>query len=73
MESLLRDERCNFIAMQVLAAGAIPPEEALKYICGLKGVESILFGASSEQNIRQTRDLMQRYSALMTEDVDLGS
>ncbi len=58
VESLLQDERCEAIAMQVLAAGAIPPKEALEYVCGLKGVQSILFGASSEQNIRQTRDLI---------------
>jgi len=58
VESLLRDERCEAIAMQVLAAGAIPPKEAIEYVSGLKGVQSILFGASSEQNIRQTRDLI---------------
>lgn len=63
VESLLRDERCEAIAMQVLAAGAIPPKEALEYVCGLKGVHSILFGASSEQNIRETRDLILQYSS----------
>jgi hypothetical protein len=63
VESLLQDERCEAIAMQVLAAGAIPPKEALEYVCGLEGVQSILFGASSERNIRQTRDLILKNSA----------
>lgn len=61
VEQVLADERCEAIAMQVLAAGAIPPQEALEYVCELKGVRSILFGASSEKNIRQTRDLIQAY------------
>ncbi|MFN3233668.1 MAG: hypothetical protein ACE363_16125 [Alphaproteobacteria bacterium] len=63
VEALLADERCEAIAMQVLAAGALPADEALDYVCNLKGVDSILFGASSEKNILQTRDLIQKYSA----------
>lgn len=62
VESLLRDERCEAIAMQVLAAGAIPPREAIEYVCQLKGVDAILFGASSERNIRETRDLIVEYT-----------
>ena len=54
VKSLLRDERWEAIATQVLAAGAIPSKEALDYLCGLQGVQSILLGASSEQNICQT-------------------
>jgi hypothetical protein len=73
VESLLQDERCEAIAMQVLAAGAIPPKEALEYVCGLKGVQSILFGASSEPNIRQTRDLILNCSGKPGEGVVLGS
>ncbi len=42
------------MAMQVYAAGAIPPKEALEYVCDLDGVESILFGASSKDHIAQT-------------------
>jgi hypothetical protein len=62
VESLLRDRRCEAIAMQVLAAGAIPPQEAIEYVCQLDGVDAILFGASSPQNIRQTTDLILHYS-----------
>ena len=67
VEGLLREGRCEAIAMQVLAAGAIPPREALEYVCGLEGVQSILFGASSEQNIRQTRDLVLNYGTQPSE------
>jgi hypothetical protein len=62
VESLLRDERCEAIAMQVLAAGAISPREAIEYVCQLKGVDAVLFGASSECNIRETRDLIVEYT-----------
>ncbi|MGZ4079666.1 MAG: hypothetical protein ACXVDW_19935, partial [Bacteroidia bacterium] len=50
-EKVIAEKRCRLIAMQVFAAGAIPPKEAIEYICSLSGVESILFGASSRGNI----------------------
>ncbi|RZK37195.1 MAG: hypothetical protein EOO90_25770 [Pedobacter sp.] len=53
-EHVLRTKRGRFIAMQVLAGGAIPPEEALEYICSLPNIESVLFGASSKRNIEST-------------------
>ena len=46
------------IAMSVLASGAIPPREALEWVCGLPNVESIVFGASSRANIRSTRQIV---------------
>lgn len=50
------------IAMQVFAAGAIQPKEALEYVCKQKGVESILFGASSKSHIKQTKELIEELS-----------
>jgi len=47
------------IAMSVFASGALPAREALEYVCGQKGIRSIVFGASSRGNIRQTRELVQ--------------
>jgi hypothetical protein len=44
----------------VLASGAIPPQEAIEWACGLEGLTSIVFGASSRGNIRQTQELIQR-------------
>ena len=50
--------KCRAIAMSVLASGAIPPEEAIEWACGLEGLQSIVFGASSRGNIRQTKELI---------------
>jgi hypothetical protein len=51
------------IAMSVMASGAIPPQEALAYACRQPGIRSIVFGASSRSNIRQTRRLIEELSA----------
>ena len=53
-EHTLKTIKLRAIAMQVLAGGAIPPKEAIEYVCRLPNIESILFGASSQQNISQT-------------------
>src|SRR5690606_22618692 len=45
-EKALKEKEVRAVAMQVLAAGAIPPREAIEYVCGLPKIESILFGAS---------------------------
>ncbi|WP_304518051.1 hypothetical protein [Cecembia rubra] len=55
-EEILKKGRARIIAMQVLGGGAIPPKEALEYVSNLPNVESILFGASSKQNIQNTVD-----------------
>jgi len=52
--------RCRTVAMSVFASGAIPPEEAIDWVCGLNGVESIVFGASSRRNIHQSKELIER-------------
>ena len=48
--------------MQVLAAGALKPEEAFEYVCKQKGISSILFGPSSFSNIKNTKELVEKYS-----------
>jgi hypothetical protein len=57
---VLRSGRCRPIAMSVFASGAIPPREAIDWVCGLEGLQSIVFGASSAKNIRQSKDLIDR-------------
>ena len=54
----IASRRCRAIAMSVFASGAIAPREAIEWVCGLDGLQSIVFGASSAANIRQTRDLI---------------
>ncbi len=53
------------IAMSVLASGAIPPREAIEYVSKLPKVRSLVFGASSRANIRQTKALVDE---LMSQD-----
>lgn len=64
-EKVLRERKFRAIAMQVLGGGAIPAKDAIEYVCSLPNVESILFGASSRQNISQTvsyiREFDQKY------------
>jgi Rad3-related DNA helicase len=57
-EKTLRERKFRPVAMSVLASGAITPREAVDYVCGLPKVESIVFGASSRGNIRQTKQLI---------------
>ncbi|SEO46339.1 hypothetical protein [Mucilaginibacter sp. OK283] len=53
-EETLKTRKLRAIAMQVLGGGAIPPKEAIEYVCNLPNIESILFGASSKANIEST-------------------
>ncbi len=50
------------VAMSVLASGAISPREAIEYVCRQPQIESIVFGASSRANIRQTKQLIDELS-----------
>ena len=61
-ERLMTEGRCRLIAMSVFASGALPPQEALEYVCKYPHVESIVFGASSRRNTAQTRQLIERLS-----------
>lgn len=49
------------IAMSVLASGAIPAAEAIEWAVQQPYVRSILFGASSERNIRSTVELIRHF------------
>jgi hypothetical protein len=54
----LRTRRCRAIAMSVLASGAIPPREAIEWVAAQENVASIVFGASSRRNIRDTKSIV---------------
>lgn len=54
----LKRRRVRAIAMSVFASGAIPPREAIDWIAAQEGIESIVFGASSRKNIRDTKLLV---------------
>ena len=62
-EKTIATRRFRPVAMSVLASGAIPPREAIEYVCAQPQIESIVFGASSRGNIRQTKALIDELSA----------
>jgi len=62
-EQTLRTRKVRAIAMQVLSGGATPVKDAIRYICGLPNIESILFGASSRGNIHETVSLIHQFDA----------
>lgn len=60
-EKILKEKEVRVIAMQVLSGGASRPKEALSYVCSLPNIQSILFGASSRSNIRETISLIRDF------------
>jgi hypothetical protein len=62
-ESTIATRKFRPVAMSVFASGAISPKEALEYVCKQKEIESIVFGASSHGNIRQTKRLIDQFSS----------
>ena len=61
-EEYIKTKKIRPIAMSILASGALRPKEAVEYVCGLKNIESIVFGASSPNHIAQTKELIEQYS-----------
>jgi hypothetical protein len=59
-EAMFDEGRCRLVAMSVFASGALPPQEALEYVCRFPKIESIVFGASSRRNIAQTKRLIDQ-------------
>jgi hypothetical protein len=60
-EKTLSQKAFRPIAMSILASGAVRPEDAVEYVTRQPGIQSIVFGASSQQHIRQTKELIDRY------------
>jgi hypothetical protein len=58
-EKYLSEKTFRPIAMQVLAAGALRPKEAIEYLSRFPRIESVLFGASSKIHIQETKDLIE--------------
>ena len=58
-EQYLTERTFRPIAMQVLAAGALRPKEAIEYLSNFPQIESVLFGASSKGHIEETKLLIE--------------
>ncbi len=65
-EKTIAERKFRPIAMQSLASGAIPPSEAMEYVCKQENIGSILFGASTKVHIKQTKELIERFSGEST-------
>ena len=63
-EEILKTRKLRAIAMQVLGGGAIPPKDAIEYVCNLPNIESILFGASSKTNIQNTVENIHHFDSI---------
>jgi hypothetical protein len=61
-EKAIAGRRFRPVAMSILASGAIPAREAVAYVCDQPQIESMVFGASSRGNIRQTKALIDELS-----------
>jgi hypothetical protein len=44
--------------MSVFESGRNPAEGSYRVVCNLEGLQSIVFGASAQNNIRQSKDLI---------------
>ena len=62
-EKTIATRKFRPIAMSVLASGALRPREAIEYVARQKKIESVVFGASSRANIKQTKQLINELSA----------
>lgn len=60
-ERYLSEKEFRPIAMQVLAAGALRPAEAVEYLGKFPKIESVLFGASSKGHIQETKELIEKH------------
>ncbi|HEY5122572.1 MAG TPA: hypothetical protein VIK14_02430 [Ignavibacteria bacterium] len=60
-EKYLTEKTFRPMAMQVLAAGALKPKEAIEYIGKFPKIEAVLFGASSRSHILETKELIEKH------------
>jgi hypothetical protein len=60
-EEVIKNRKFRPIAMSVLASGALSANDAISYIASLEKVESVVFGASSIDNIRKTKRALDEH------------
>lgn len=61
-ERALREKEFRAMAMSIMASGRVQPREAVEYVCNQKAIHSIVFGASSTSHIKETKELIEKYS-----------
>lgn len=60
-EKYLQEKQFRPIAMQVMAAGALKPKEAIEYLGKFQRIESVLFGASTKSHLEETKGLIEKH------------
>lgn len=60
-ENAIRLRQFRAVAMSVFASGAVPPLEALEYVCAQPRIDAIVFGASNLRNIKQTKEIIDSF------------
>ncbi len=58
---VLAENEFQAIAMQIFGGGAINPQEAVRFVCESPNIKSILFGASTKNNIEQTVSMIKYF------------
>jgi hypothetical protein len=53
-EKVIAEKKNKVIAMQIFGGGFINADDAIEYIKSIEGIDSILFGASTSDNINRT-------------------
>ncbi|MFH2067475.1 MAG: hypothetical protein ABIK15_19900 [Pseudomonadota bacterium] len=59
VENTINGKKSFTIAMSFLASGALKPKEGVGYLKELQGIDAVLFGASSPEHIKETKDLLE--------------
>jgi len=60
-EEALQTKPFQALAMSIMAAGTVPPREAIEYVSSFENIKSILFGASTMAHVQQTTKLLEEY------------
>jgi hypothetical protein len=50
--------------MQIFSGGSSAPDQSIKYVCSLPNIQSVLFGASSDDNIIKTVSMIRQYDTI---------
>lgn len=60
-EHYLINKNYQYIAMQPLASGALPPQEAIEYLSKFKNIKAILFGSANKNHVASTKEIILKY------------
>jgi predicted aldo/keto reductase-like oxidoreductase len=71
-ERTLRTDSFQAMAMSIMAAGAVPPREAVEYVAAFKNIRSILFGASTKAHVESTKAIIEELNRSAGENLSYG-